>query len=113
MKLNRPKRDYNHTGLDDYREAEKLGEEKGECWSHYPECPLSIFNIIPDVYTKDDTIKVSFDGFEGGSGTVPDKNKNIKAEELYSNEINDDIMRMVKEQGLKIKQHNIDLDLTT
>ena len=52
----RPKKD-NLTALDDYRRAETIGEEHGDCWSFYPACPFSIFNIIPDIYTKDDQVK--------------------------------------------------------
>ena len=51
----RPKKD-NLTALDDYRRAETIGEEHGDCWSFYPACPFSIFNIIPDIYTKDDQV---------------------------------------------------------
>ena len=51
----RPKKD-NLTALDEYRKAETIGEEQGDCWSFYPQCPFSIFNIIPDVYTKDDQV---------------------------------------------------------
>ena len=53
---NRPKKD-NITALDEYRKAETIGEEQGDCWSFYPQCPFSIFNIIPDIYTKDDQVK--------------------------------------------------------
>ena len=52
----RPKKD-NLTALDEYRRAETIGEEHGDCWSFYPACPFSIFNIIPDIYTKDDQVK--------------------------------------------------------
>ena len=55
----RPKKD-NLTALDEYRKAETIGEEQGDCWSFYPQCPFSIFNIIPDVYTKDDQVKNSY-----------------------------------------------------
>ena len=54
--LFRPKKD-NITALDDYRRAETIGEEQGDCWSFYPACPFSIFNIIPDIYTKDDQVR--------------------------------------------------------
>ena len=54
----RPKKD-NLTALDEYRKAETIGEEQGDCWSFYPQCPFSIFNIIPDVYTKDDQVKAA------------------------------------------------------
>jgi len=64
-----PKKD-NLTALDEYRKAETIGEEQGDCWSFYPQCPFSIFNIIPDVYTKDDQVKVTFDDFSAGSGTT-------------------------------------------
>ena len=30
-------------GLDEYREAEKLGAVEGDCVSAYPECPISLF----------------------------------------------------------------------
>merc|ERR1712156_140199 len=59
-----------HEALDEYRKAETIGEEQGDCWSFYPQCPFSIFNIIPDVYTKDDQVKVTFDDFSAGSGTT-------------------------------------------
>ena len=44
------------TELEEYKRAEIIGEEHGDCWSFYPSCPFSIFNIIPDVYTKDDQV---------------------------------------------------------
>ena len=56
-----------HEALEEYKKAEKIGEEQGDCWSFYPECPISIFNVIPDVYTTDDQVEVSFDGFDSGS----------------------------------------------
>ncbi|XP_040564305.1 uncharacterized protein [Lepeophtheirus salmonis] len=59
--LFRPKKGY-HSELLDYKKAEKLGSETGKCWSHYPNCPISIFNIIPDLYTKDDVVNINFDG---------------------------------------------------
>ncbi len=52
---NRPK-EGNHTFLDDYREAEAIGKKEGDCMTAYPQCPVSIFNFIPDVYTKDDQV---------------------------------------------------------
>jgi hypothetical protein len=42
--------------LDDYREAEAIGKKEGDCMTAYPQCPVSIFNFIPDVYTKDDQV---------------------------------------------------------
>ena len=59
----RPKKD-NLTALDEYRKAETIGEEQGDCWSFYPQCPFSIFNIIPDVYTKDDQVKAAISSKE-------------------------------------------------
>jgi hypothetical protein len=32
--------------------------------SHFPDCPISIFNFLPDVYTKDDDVTVAFDAPE-------------------------------------------------
>ena len=90
-----------HESLEDYKRAEKIGEEQGDCWSFYPECPISIFNVIPDVYTTDDHVEVSFDGFESGSKYEPSENS-----------IDDDIVNAIKD-GMKIKEHTIDLDFTT
>jgi hypothetical protein len=42
--------------LEDYREAESIGKKEGDCMTAYPQCPVSIFNFIPDVYTKDDQV---------------------------------------------------------
>jgi len=46
ISLTRPKKD-NHTKLDEYKRAEQIGIEHGDCWSFYPGCPHSIFNFIP------------------------------------------------------------------
>jgi len=64
-----PKKGY-LTALDEYRKAETIGAEQGDCWSFYPKCPFSIFNFIPDVYTKDDKVKITFEDFSAGSGTT-------------------------------------------
>lgn len=55
----RPK-EGNHTFLEEYRQAEQFGREGGDCWSEYSECPISVFNFIPDVYTKNDEVPVKF-----------------------------------------------------
>jgi hypothetical protein len=106
-----------HEALEEYKKAEKIGEEQGDCWSFYPECPISIFNVIPDVYTTDDQVEVSFDGFDSGSKFDA---SNDTSEGPYSdpneNSIDDDIMNIVKNggiDGLKVKEHNIDIDFTT
>ncbi len=57
--MNRPK-EGNHTFLEDYQKAEQFGRDGGDCWSEYSECPISIFNFIPDIYTKEDTVPVKF-----------------------------------------------------
>lgn len=90
-----------HESLEDYKRAEKIGEEQGDCWSFYSDCPFSIFNIIPDVYTTDDHVEVTFDGFDSGSSFAPN-----------GTNIDDDIMNMVKD-GMKVKEHNIDIDMST
>ncbi|XP_059098023.1 uncharacterized protein LOC131892250 isoform X1 [Tigriopus californicus] len=62
-----PKSD-DHSELADYKEAARVGEsETEECWSVYSKCPLSIFNVIPDIYTKDHKFNVSYDNFDAGS----------------------------------------------
>jgi hypothetical protein len=48
----------NDTFLTDYREAETIGRGGGDCGDAYPECPISVFNFIPDVYTKDDQVSM-------------------------------------------------------
>lgn len=106
-----------HEALEEYKRAEKIGEEHGDCWSFYPECPISIFNVIPDVYTTDDQVEVSFDGLDSGSKFDA---SNDTSEGPYSdpdeNTIDDDILNLVKNggiDGMKIKEHNIDIDFTT
>jgi hypothetical protein len=106
-----------HEALEEYKKAEKIGEEQGDCWSFYPECPISIFNVIPDVYTTDDQVEVSFDGFDSGSKFDASNNT---SEGPYSdpeeNSIDDDILNLVKNggiDGIKVKEHNIDIDFTT
>jgi len=91
-----------HEALEDYKRAEKIGEEQGDCWSFYPDCPISIFNVIPDVYTTDDQVQVTFDGFDAGS----------KFDANGGNDINEEIMNMIKDE-MKVKKHNIDIDFTT
>ncbi len=59
-----------HSRLEEYRKAKQLGEEGGECWSEYGECPVSIFNIIPDVYTEEDRFNVTLDNFGMGSDVL-------------------------------------------
>jgi hypothetical protein len=44
--------------------------------SVYPDCPISIFNFIPDVYTKDDDVTVSFDPPET-QDSIPNKVKKM------------------------------------
>lgn len=64
-----PKSD-DHSELEDYKEAARIGESgTEECWSAYSKCPLSVFNVIPDIYTKDHKFNVSFDNFDAGSTT--------------------------------------------
>jgi hypothetical protein len=78
--------------LDDYKEAAKIGENDGECWSFYPDCPFSVFNVIPDVYTETERFNVTFDSFGAGS------NVGSNEEELF--------------KEAKITPIKIDLDLT-
>merc|ERR1712156_832909 len=92
--------------LEEYRKAVKIGEEQGDCWSFYPDCPVSIFNIIPDVYTTEDTIEVTFDGFDSGNEYASNDTK------FDEDNIEDDIFNMIKD-GMKVKEHNIDIDFTT
>ena len=91
-----------HEALEEYKKAVKIGEEQGDCWSFYPECLISIFNVIPDVYTTDDHVEVSFDGFESGSKVEPNSDINI----------DDDIINTIKD-GMNIKEHKIDIDFTS
>ena len=99
-----------HEALEEYKKAEKIGEEQGDCWSFYPECPLSIFNVIPDVYTTDDHVEVTFDGMDSGSKySSNDTESDIDIDE---NNIDDDILNTIKD-GMKIKEHNVDIDFTT
>ena len=53
--FNSPK-DGNHSFLDEYRRAESIGKNEGDCMAAFSQCPVSIFNFIPDVYTKDDQV---------------------------------------------------------
>ena len=53
--LNRP-HEGNDTFLSEYREAETIGRSDGDCSDAYHQCPISVFNFIPDVYTKDDQV---------------------------------------------------------
>ena len=67
---------------------------------------ISVFNIIPDVYTTDDHVEVSFNGFDAGS----------KYEETGN--MNEDLVNMVKDEIIKdkmkiIKEHHVDLDFTS
>ena len=101
----RPKK-ASHVSLEEYKRAEKIGEEQGDCWSFYPECVISVFNIIPDIYTTDDHVEVSFNGFDAGS-----KYKETGA-------MNEDLVNMVKDEMIKdkmkiIKEHHVDLDFTS
>ena len=93
-----------HEGLEEYKKAELIGEEQGDCWSFYPECPFSIFNIIPDVYTKDDQVEVTFDGFESGS--------EYASNDTSDENIDNDIFNTIKD-GMKVKEHHVDIDFTT
>jgi len=120
-----PKKD-NLTALDEYRKAETIGEEHGDCWSFYSACPFSIFNIIPDIYTKDDQIKVTFDDFSAGSGTTkegpdsefanddnghPDGNAE---DDIFEDNADDSLKILLKQFGGTVddvKEVKIDLDL--
>lgn len=83
--------------MDDYKKAAKVGLNEGECWSFYPDCPFSIFNVIPDVYTETERFNVTFDSF--GSGSSLEKNQEEAEERL-------------REEFGKVKPVKIDLDLT-
>ena len=72
--------------MEEYKRAEKIGEEQGDCWSFYPECVFSIFNIIPDIQTTDDHVEVSLDGFDGGS------------KHSESDSMNEDLVNMIKDK---------------
>jgi len=64
--LLQPKRGDNTTLLEDYHRAQDIGAESaangkdGDCWSFFPNCPLSLFNFIPDIYTKASIICLHF-----------------------------------------------------
>jgi len=100
--LLQPKRGDNTTLLEDYHRAQDIGADsaangnKGDCWSFYPNCPLSLFNFIPDVYTKDDHIEIELDQSEMGSNTITDPDEIDKLLKLYPD----------------VKPIDIDLDLT-
>lgn len=91
-----PKREGNTTGLTEYQLAADRGLMGGDCWSHYPDCPFSIFNIIPDIYTKDEEIEVELEESSFGSNILYDQ---------------DEINRVL-ESDQKIEHINLDLDLT-
>merc|ERR1739846_207828 len=97
-----------HEALEEYKKAEKIGEEQGDCWSFYPECPISIFNIIPDVYTTDDQVEVTFDGFESGNEYAT----NDTSDKTSDDNVENDIFNMIKD-GMKVKEHKVDIDFTT
>ena len=63
-----------HTKLDEYKRAAEIGSNEGDCWSFYPDCPFSIFNIIPDVYTENDRFNITLDSFDGGTDRADDFN---------------------------------------
>lgn len=46
--------------MQDFITAEKIGLEKGNCGKVFRQCPISLFHFLPDVYTKDDEVTVSF-----------------------------------------------------
>lgn len=117
-----PKKD-NLTALEEYRKAESIGEEHGDCWSFYPKCPFSIFNIIPDIYTKDDQVKVTFDDFSTGSESTkrgPDEENtvNLNATNTDSDleEDSDESLKILLKQfggtSEDVKEVKVDLDLT-
>ncbi|XP_049963575.1 uncharacterized protein LOC126484205 [Schistocerca serialis cubense] len=39
--------------LTEYVDAERAGEEDGECWRYYKDCPKSLFQAPPNKYSKD------------------------------------------------------------
>jgi len=100
--LLQPKRGDNTTLLEEYHRAQDIGADsaangnKGDCWSYFPNCPLSLFNFIPDVYTKDDHIEIELDQSEMGSNTITDPEEIDKLLKLYPD----------------VKPIDIDLDLT-
>ena len=58
-----------------YKEAAEIGSASHqdrpgsqECWSAYPACPVSVFNLLPDIYTQDHTFNISLEDFQMGSG---------------------------------------------
>ena len=65
---------------------------------------MSIFNIIPDIYTKDDQVEVTFGGFGSGNEYASNDTKEDNMDE--------DIFNIIKD-GMKVKEHNIDIDFTT
>ena len=54
------------------------------------------------MYTTDDTIEVTFDGFDSGSKFSPNNTEDI----------NDEIFNMIKDE-MKVSKHNVDIDFTT
>merc|ERR1712226_1534500 len=116
-----PKKD-NLTALDDYRRAETIGEEHGDCWSFYPACPFSIFNIIPDIYTKDDQVEVTFDDFSAGSGSTKERPDDLESDgddnsedNIFEDNADDSLKILLKQFGGTeddVKEVKVDLDLT-
>ena len=54
------------------------------------------------MYTTDDTIEVTFDGFDSGSKFSPNNTEDI----------NDEIFNMIKDE-MKVSKHEVDIDFTT
>ncbi len=67
--VHRPKSDRD-SRLDAYHAARRIGVEGGDCWDEFPDCPVSIFNIIPDVYTEREQFNVTIDDFGAGTDVV-------------------------------------------
>jgi len=116
MNVLMPKRDLagDNPDFEDYIQAEDVGRDHGDCWSFYPECSYSIFNFVPDIYTEDDHIKVTFEDFEteSGSDTVFEDKSNQEEKNDSRKTLEEKLDKESEEHGQFIKEFMVNLDLT-
>ena len=117
LNLYRPKRDLAEGNPDfaNYLGAEDVGNNHGDCWSFYPRCAYSIFNIVPDIYTRDDEIQVTFKDVESGTESIPQHGKADSGGGAANGQPHnlDDLMSQEAERlDDNIKEFMINLDLT-
>ena len=113
----RPKRDLamDNPDFDEYIQAEDIGQDHGDCWSFYPECSYSIFNIVPDIYTEDDHIKVTFEDFEADGGTdisFDESANEVDDSNQKENSLEDRMTKEAEQHGQFVKEFMVNLDLT-